>query len=106
MSVVIRVGAGATVADASRLPYKKRPPLDRGFFGSVITAKDDVASQSSLRTIQRYMSTHYNIDILHPEEDSLEAVLARIYTDVFNAALESEAARTFRTLIYLWLYSC
>ena len=101
-SVVILVGAGGTVADVSHLSRKKRPPLDKGFFNSVHAARDDVTSQMSIHAVQRYMLNYYGVDIFDSKVDSLERVLARIYTDVFNPVLEYEAARTFRTLIYLF----
>jgi len=100
--VVLLVGAGSTVADAGSLPVKRRPPLDKGFFRSAVSAREDVASQNSIRTIQRYVKRHYGSDLLDPDTDSLEDVLARVYTDVYHHSLKDEAAHAFRTLVFLF----
>jgi len=99
-SLVFIVGAGSTVADASSAPVKRRPPLDRGFFASVRSAKDDPSSQWAIGSVKRYMQTHYGKDIESPVNDSLEAVFACIYTDIGHPELSAEAANAFRSLVY------
>jgi hypothetical protein len=48
------------------------------------------------------MRTVYAEDILDPAEDSLEAVMGQIYTDIFNPALESRARTAFQALLRLF----
>jgi hypothetical protein len=76
----------------------KRPPLDQGFFRNTIGDY-----QNDLEPVTDYMSSHYGMDLLTPRSDSLERVMAAVYTDVFGGGLEREAFRAFMTLIKVFL---
>lgn len=79
---VLLLGAGATVADVVTRPVKSRPPLDKGFFAGARK------SHSALvRTVSSYLDRTYAIDLTLGEEDSLELVMSRLFTDSFNEAL-------------------
>jgi hypothetical protein len=97
MRVVLLLGAGATLSDVATRPRKYRPPLDKGFFRlakqSHPALADDVAS---------YMRQVYGASIYDPEEDSLEAVMGQIYTDLFSPALAAKAKTGFRGLLQLF----
>jgi hypothetical protein len=95
--VVFLLGAGATLSDVASRPDKHRPPLDKGFFRA---ARSTQSSQVEL--INKYMATVYGVDVCQPEADSLEQVMAQVYTDTFTPALEESAAETFRDLIRLF----
>jgi hypothetical protein len=96
--VVIILGAGATLADGERKPVSRRPPLDRGFFSSVLRAHGP-----ELRTVSKYMQQHYGESLRDPATDSLERVVAILYTDVFGGELEEEAFKALRTLIAVFI---
>jgi len=96
--VVIVLGAGATLADGLRRPASKRPPLDRGFFANCAKS-----SPADLRPIERYMTRHYGADVTTDSRDSLEAVMAVLYTDSFGGDTEDEAFKTLRALINLFV---
>lgn len=91
------IGAGCTVADALSLPKKERPPLDKGFF--LLSNKTNPVSVSKIKS---YIEENYGLDILYVENDSLESVMAKIYTDIFNPDLKGKATDVFRTLISLF----
>lgn len=95
--VCIIIGAGCTVADAVSLPKKDQPPLDKGFF--LLSNKTNPVSVSKIKS---YIEENYGLDILYVENDSLESVMAKIYTDIFNPDLKGEATDVFRTLISLF----
>jgi hypothetical protein len=97
LKVVLLLGAGATLADVATHPRKDRPPLDRGFFREARLTHPVQVNQ-----IRRYLQSTYDRDILKPENDRLEAVMAQVYTDLFNPLLEDEALRTFRGLVNLF----
>jgi hypothetical protein len=94
---LIIVGAGATLSDASRSPMKKKPPLDKGFFKGASGSK-----HSEISTVRQYLSNTYDFDALTPNHDSLENVMAIIYTDIHNPQLEDKAVPAFRSLIRLF----
>jgi len=98
--VVIILGAGATLADGLRKPAKRQPPLDRGFFSNTISVP---AYSAQLRPVVKYMSEHYGANLRAPEADSLERVMAVLYTDVFGGVLRQEAFVALRTLIRTFL---
>lgn len=95
--VVLLLGAGATVADVSTKPRKDRPPLDRLFFAEALQTHPTDTS-----AVARYLRTTYEIDILAPSNDRLEAVMALIYTDLFNPILAADALIAFRRLLQLF----
>jgi len=95
--ICLIVGAGCTVADASERPQKRQPPLDKGFF---LIA--DKTNRAMVTKIASYLKDVYGLDILVPENDSLEAVMAKIYTDIFDPSLRGRALGVFRTLISLF----
>jgi len=96
--VVVILGAGATLADGLRKPQKRQPPLDRGFFSNVVPTHG-----SELAPVIRYMRQHYGAELRDPGRDSLEGVMAVLYTDVFGGELEEEAYAALRVLIRVFL---
>lgn len=96
--VVIIVGAGATLADGLRKPVKSQPPLDRGFFSNVLPAYG-----AELAPVSRYMREHYGAGLRDPGRDSLERVMAVLYTDVFGGDLQQEAYTALLTLMRVFL---
>ncbi len=95
--ICLVVGAGCTVADALSLPKKERPPLDKGFFSIANKTNSGVTNK-----IKLYITEIYGLDILLPENDSLETVMAKVYTDIFDPKLKDEATKVFRVLISLF----
>lgn len=96
-SVVIILGAGATLSDVSTASLSKRPPLDRGFFAVAQKLHSTTAT-----VVSNYMRNTYQVDITAPGEDFLERVMAAIYTDLYNPALEADALVAFRALLRLF----
>lgn len=97
MSVVIIVGAGSSLSDAMGKPLKRRPPLDHGFFSEC-----EKLGYSEFNRIKRYLINNYDIDPSLREFDSLERIMAIIYTDINNPQLEQDAVNNFRELIKLF----
>src|SRR4051812_17091455 len=95
--VVLLLGAGASVADVATRPLKRRPPLDRGFFGIARGT-----ARGRVEVISRYMSETYDLDVLHPDQDSLEGVMGLLYPDIFNPFLRGRATPVFRALLQLF----
>ncbi len=91
------IGAGCTVSDVSTRPQIWRPPLDKGFF--TIANKTNLAE---VKIIVSYITENYGLDILQGENDSLERVMAMIYTDVFDPNLGPSASGVFRELVALF----
>lgn len=91
------IGAGCTVSDVSTRSKIRRPPLDKGFFSIANTT-----NSAQVNTIVSYITENYGLDISQRENDSLEKVMAMIYTDVFDPNLEHDASRVFRELITLF----
>lgn len=96
--VAIILGAGATRAEAMRKPDARRPPLDRGFFSQAIRAR-----VIGLGPVSKYMRDHYNESLDDPARDSLERVMAILYTDLFGGDLEHEAYSALRTLTQIFV---
>ena len=95
--VAIVLGAGATLSDVSTASVKKKPPLDRGFF------RDAGKVEPALtKLVSNYMRQTYKLDIMSGDEDSLERVMATVYTDLFNPAQEKEALVIFRAILSLF----
>ena len=93
--ITILVGAGATVSDAMNRSIKHRPPLDRGFFRAASSAKT-----SGLAPVREYMASQYGIDPTKGEHDSLESVMATLYSDIYNPSLaQNQAGESFRALL-------
>lgn len=97
MKIVLILGAGATVSDVATRPLKVRPPLDKRFFSIAKHTNSSLADD-----VARYMGSVYAVDIMRNDEDSLEKVMGRIYTDMFNPALEKRATDAFRSLLSLF----
>ena len=97
--VVLVLGAGATLADGLRKPVKSQPPLDQGFFSNVLPAYG-----AELGPVSGYMREHYGARRLRDRPwDSLERVMAVLYTDIFGGELEQEAYKAFLTLIRVYI---
>jgi hypothetical protein len=71
--VVVLLGAGSTLADASGRGIRNLPPLDRGFFGS--TAEYRPSDTGRFISI---VAAQLGIDLLDPRFDSLEMALSMI----------------------------
>ena len=97
MKTVIIVGAGATLSEAMGRSLKETPPLDSGFFMAC-----EKIGYTELPGIKRYLINNYDLDPSVSEYDSLEKIMAVIYADINNPALQSEATVTFRNLIKLF----
>lgn len=96
--VVLILGAGATLADALCRPKKRHPPLDRGFFSHVLQAHG-----TELSPVSQYMRDNYGASLVDPGRDSLERVMAILYTDVFGGDLQQEAYTAFLALIRVFI---
>ena len=96
--VVIVVGAGGTLADASSKSEKDRPPLDRGFFA----ACQNHAPGARLDAIRGYLESTYHLDPRLPEFDSLEQVMCTIFADLHANKLSARSLAAFRHLIRLF----
>ena len=96
--VVVVIGAGGTVADCMNRSERTRPPLDRGFFHNALRDHE-----SRLRPVTAYLRKHYRIDLRDDRYDSLEQVMAILYTDMYGGHLVEEAARAFRVLVRTFL---
>ncbi len=75
-------------------PRKDRPPLDKHFFSEA-----RLTDQWRVNQVQRYIKQTYDFEILDTAHDSLEGVMAQIYTDLFNPLLGKPALAAFRHLI-------
>jgi hypothetical protein len=68
--------------------------LDRGFFA--VARRFEPALTNS---VAKYMKDTYEVDIFRPEDDYLERVMAAVYTDLYNPALQKAALEVFRDLL-------
>ena len=95
--VAIICGAGSTLSDAVGTTSTNRPPLDRGFFR--------ICRRLKLReyeVVSRYMRDAYGIDVCSGTEDSLEQIMAVLYSDLLNPAVTAnDAAVAFRAYLRL-----
>lgn len=90
------IGAGCTLSEALNRAKSKYPPLDKGFF-------KDVSSYNEFESVDKYLRNSYDIDLKkEPDKDSLEAVMAILYTDIHNPAFTKDAITAFRSLIRLF----
>jgi len=95
--VVLVVGAGATVADVASRSKRSRPPLDKGFFSIARSTDKTITGR-----IASYIKGIYGMDIYDAGNDSLEKIMAIIYTDIFDPNLKEGALSIFRALIRLF----
>jgi len=95
--VTLILGAGATLADGLRKPIKNQPPLDHGFFKNVLQSHGN-----ELAAVTKYMRDYYDATLTDPAWDSLEHVMAVLYTDLFGGELEQEAYKAFVMLIRVY----
>lgn len=95
--VCLIVGAGCTVSDVNKRPKRHRPPLDKGFFDI-----SKITNPTETGEIHKYIHDNYGISIFREENDSLENVMTKIYTDMFDPNLTEEANEAFRLLIRLF----
>lgn len=95
--LVLIVGAGGSLADGVSRPEAARPPLDRGFFRG---AFKDPSTRDDVHLIASYLRDKYAIeDVRAPNVDSLEEVMVRIYSDIFDPTLGREAYPQFLRLL-------
>ena len=94
--LALLLGAGATVADVSSKTKKDEPPLDKRFF------KLAGPQQGEAKSVVEYMKVEYGINIRDTKYDSFEDVMVRVYTDISNARLGTQAARIFLDLLRLF----
>ena len=93
-SVVLIVGAGATLSDALRKPRKLRPPLDRGFFQGV-----DLSNRLG-RSVTDYFLNTYAIELTSRGDERLEEVMSILFSDIQSPAASQELAiKAFRNLL-------
>jgi hypothetical protein len=97
--IVLLLGAGASVADVNTRSAVSRPPLDANFFS---VAMRHNSKDSNLTKVRDYYEKTYGTDICAPLNDSMERVMAGLYPDLFNTALESKALPAFRALLRLF----
>ncbi len=95
--ITIIVGAGGTLSDAIRKSANKRPPLDGGFFLSL--KKSGYETNQDYKNVIAYLGDIYSIDPLEDMDDSLERMMAILYSDMQNSPNKSEAADAFRSFI-------
>ena len=94
--IVLILGAGST---RSERPTKNKPPLDKNFF------KDSLSkNESEVEPIRSYFKSHYNLDICSENErdDSLEAVMVKLFADSNDPSLGAIAYENFLSLIKLF----
>ena len=94
--LTIVIGAGATLSDVMGRPLRSRPPLDKGFFKGV-RAK----GSPDLEVVLNYMRDNYDIDPVSDPDDSLEAVMSVLYSDIYNPLGSRRATAAFRSLLRL-----
>jgi hypothetical protein len=87
---LIVAGAGCTRSDAMQKPARQQPPLDRRFFKNCTKAR-----YAELDIVKNYLRETYDYDPDEQERDSLEAVMAILYTDIHNSQLEPKAVEAF-----------
>lgn len=95
--LVLILGAGATYSDSVNKLEDKRAPLDKEFFKNA-----NISHSEEVNKINAYMREIYDINILDSVQDSLETVMARIYTDISNPKLGYKAFKIFKILISLF----
>ena len=96
--IVIVVGAGGTLADASTKRERDRPPLDRGFFA----ACEKHAPGARLEAIRAYLNSTYHLEPTLADFDSLEQVMCTIFADLHTNELSARSLAAFRDLIRLF----
>jgi hypothetical protein len=96
---VLLLGAGASVADVATRSLRSRPPLDSGFFRLSRSADP---TDPKTATVRQYFDSNYGIDIVDPALDSLEGVMSRLYPDLYNELLKTQALIAFRSLVQLF----
>lgn len=97
MAVVLLLGAGSTVAEVAGRSPKKRPPLDKGFF-QIASA----THRALVDSLSDYINENYGFDITKAPNDSLEAVMAHIYTDLFDPQQSAAVSDAFIDLLLLF----
>lgn len=97
--VTVLVGAGCTLSDGSRKPLKSQPPLDSGFFKSL--SLSGLTKGNDYKVVSEYLDEHYSIDPQNSDDDSLEQIMAILYSDIHVRTEKSKAAAAFRGLIRL-----
>ena len=95
--VAIICGAGSTLCDAVGGKKSEKPPLDSGFFKICKGLKI-----GEFKEVSDYIQDVYGIDVCANSEDSLERVMAILYSDLLNPAVATpEAATAFRAYLKL-----
>jgi hypothetical protein len=97
--IVLLLGAGASVADVNTRSAVSRPPLDAQFFSVALRRN---SADPNLTKVRDYYNKTYGTDICAQPSDSMERVMAGLYPDLFNTALEGKALPAFRALLSLF----
>jgi hypothetical protein len=92
--LVFVIGAGATYGEASQHSSINSPPLDKKFFSICKIKYPD-----ETKSIHEYFLKNYHRDIYSAQFDSLESVMATIYTDIFDPRLKISASKVFIELV-------
>ena len=99
-NVVIILGAGCTLDNADNVNEYEKPPLDKGFFQTI----KDFLEKASLNYHKRkdllkefeyvrsYFEILYGVDICSGDEDSLEKVTSKLYSDIIENSPEGKPA--------------
>ncbi len=95
--LVLILGAGATYSDVANKSKYIAPPLDKHFFSICKIHYSRYTDQ-----IQQYMQKYYHRNIYDQKYDSLEGVMATIYTDLFDIRLKNYSSDIFVELIKLF----
>ena len=95
--ITIIIGAGGSLSDAANKPIAMRPPLDNGFFASL--KKSGYEKNPDFKEVITYLDEIYSIDPLVETDDSLERMMAILYSDMQSSPHKSQAANAFRSFI-------
>lgn len=95
--VTIIIGAGGSLSDAAKKPISQRPPLDHGFFACL--KKSGYEKNLDYTEVVSYLERIYSISPLDETDDSLERMMAILYSDMQNSPHKSQAAKAFRSFV-------
>lgn len=94
---VIIIGAGCTVSDSQEKNKLNKPPLDNGFFQTINKKYND-----EIQPIYNFFHEHYDIDESDDIFNSLENLMATLFTDISSPTIGDHALTTFKRLVRLY----